>query len=225
MFPGISLAPITHVNTPHYVKTVCSNRAFLGAAGIGAAPTVACSSSSTAAAPTNGTVGAAGNTSRPYKCHARGLRNSGLHLPPPPRSIPCPLSSLSPTPPPHPSPVASPSSLPPITPPPLPLPLLWPPSPPLQARPPPLHRCGHNPLLSPLRSRSRRVGRWGFHCVMASSPDPLLTSSPLMSCPSSSCPRRKARVPHLPPPPLVPEALTSRRREPRRGRKGWCGLR
>ena len=41
---------------------------FLGVAGIGAAPTVACSGSNTAAAPTNGTVGAAGNTSRPYKC-------------------------------------------------------------------------------------------------------------------------------------------------------------
>ena len=41
---------------------------FLGAAGIGAAPTVTYSGSSTAAAPTNGTVGAAGNTSRPYKC-------------------------------------------------------------------------------------------------------------------------------------------------------------
>ena len=41
---------------------------FLGAAGIGAAPTVACSGSSTAAVPTNGTVGAAGNTSHPYKC-------------------------------------------------------------------------------------------------------------------------------------------------------------
>ena len=41
---------------------------FLGAAGIGAAPTVACSGSSTTAAPTNGTVGAVGNTSRPYKC-------------------------------------------------------------------------------------------------------------------------------------------------------------
>jgi len=41
---------------------------FLGAAGIGAASTVACSSSSTAAVPTNGIVGAAGNTSRPYKC-------------------------------------------------------------------------------------------------------------------------------------------------------------
>ena len=40
---------------------------FLEAAGIRAAPTVACSGSSTAAAPTNGTVGAAGNTSRPYK--------------------------------------------------------------------------------------------------------------------------------------------------------------
>jgi len=41
---------------------------FLGAAGIGVAPTVACSGSNTAAAPTNGTVGAADNTSRPYKC-------------------------------------------------------------------------------------------------------------------------------------------------------------
>ena len=40
---------------------------FLGAAGIGAAPTVACLGSSTAAVPINGTVGAAGNTSRPYK--------------------------------------------------------------------------------------------------------------------------------------------------------------
>ena len=40
---------------------------FLGAAGIGAAPTVVCSGSSTAAAPTNDTVGAAGNMSRPYK--------------------------------------------------------------------------------------------------------------------------------------------------------------
>jgi len=57
-----------------------------------------------------------------------------------------------------------------------------------------------------------------------SSLDPLLTSPPLMSCPSSSRPRRRARVPHLPPPLLVPEALTSHRREPRRGHKGWCGL-
>ena len=40
---------------------------FLGAADIGATPTVACSGSSTAAAPTNGTVGAADNTSHPYK--------------------------------------------------------------------------------------------------------------------------------------------------------------
>ena len=41
---------------------------FLGAASIGAAPTVACSGSSTIAAPKNGTVGAAGNTSHLYKC-------------------------------------------------------------------------------------------------------------------------------------------------------------
>ena len=40
---------------------------FLGAAGIGAAPTVASSGSSTAATPTNGTVRSAGNTSRPNK--------------------------------------------------------------------------------------------------------------------------------------------------------------
>ena len=52
----------------HYMKNSCSNGAFLGAAGIGVVPTVACSGSSTAAAPINGIVGAAGNTSRHYKC-------------------------------------------------------------------------------------------------------------------------------------------------------------
>ena len=40
---------------------------FLGAAGDGAAPTVACSGAQTPAAPRNGTAGAAGDTSRPYK--------------------------------------------------------------------------------------------------------------------------------------------------------------
>ena len=45
-----------------------SARLFLGAASIGVAPTVTCSGFSTAAASTNGTVGAAGNASRPYKC-------------------------------------------------------------------------------------------------------------------------------------------------------------
>jgi len=40
---------------------------FLGAAGDGVAPTVACSGVQTPAAPTNGIAGAAGVTSRPYK--------------------------------------------------------------------------------------------------------------------------------------------------------------
>ena len=40
---------------------------FLGAAGDGAAPTVTCSGAQTPAAPTNGTAGTAGDTSRPYK--------------------------------------------------------------------------------------------------------------------------------------------------------------
>ena len=40
---------------------------FVGAAGDGAAPTVACSGIQTSATPTNGTAGAAGDTSRPYK--------------------------------------------------------------------------------------------------------------------------------------------------------------
>ena len=42
-------------------------RFFLGAAGDGAAPTVACSGAQTPAAPINGTAEAAGVTSRPYK--------------------------------------------------------------------------------------------------------------------------------------------------------------
>ena len=49
----------------HFLATV---RFFLGAAGDGAAPTVACSGTQTLAAPTNGTAGTAGDTSRPYKC-------------------------------------------------------------------------------------------------------------------------------------------------------------
>ena len=40
---------------------------FVGAAGDGAAPTVACSGAQTPAAPTNRTAGAAGVTNRPYK--------------------------------------------------------------------------------------------------------------------------------------------------------------
>ena len=48
---------------------VCSNGTnfFIGAARDGAAPTVACSGATTLAAPTNGTAGVAGDTSRPYK--------------------------------------------------------------------------------------------------------------------------------------------------------------
>ena len=42
-------------------KQFVATKLFLGAASIRAAPTVAYSSSSTAAAPTNGAVGAAGN--------------------------------------------------------------------------------------------------------------------------------------------------------------------
>ena len=38
---------------------------FVGAAGDGAAPTVVCSGAQTPAAPTNGTAGAAGDTSHP----------------------------------------------------------------------------------------------------------------------------------------------------------------
>jgi hypothetical protein len=53
----------------HYVKNdfLATVRFFCGAAGDGAAPTVMCSGAQTPAAPTNGTVGAAGDTSRPYK--------------------------------------------------------------------------------------------------------------------------------------------------------------
>ena len=40
---------------------------FVGAAGDGAASTVACSGAQTPTAPTNGTAGAAGDTSRSYK--------------------------------------------------------------------------------------------------------------------------------------------------------------
>ena len=50
-------------------KTVCSNGIifFVGAAGDGAAPTVACSGAQRPATPTNRTAGAAGDTSHPYK--------------------------------------------------------------------------------------------------------------------------------------------------------------
>ena len=48
-------------------RFVATGRIFLGAAGDGAAPTVACSGAQTPAAPTNGTAGEAGDMSRPYK--------------------------------------------------------------------------------------------------------------------------------------------------------------
>jgi len=48
-------------------KQFVATELFLEAAGIGAAPTVACSGSSIAAAPTNNTVEVAGNTSCLYK--------------------------------------------------------------------------------------------------------------------------------------------------------------
>ena len=48
-------------------KQFVATELFLGTAGIGATPTVMYSGSNTTAAPTNGTVGAVGNTSRPYK--------------------------------------------------------------------------------------------------------------------------------------------------------------
>ena len=53
----------------HYVKNDFYQRFefFVGAAGDGAAPTVACSGAQTPAAPTNGTAGVPGDTSRPYK--------------------------------------------------------------------------------------------------------------------------------------------------------------
>ena len=53
----------------HYVKNVFKQRDefFVGAAGDGAAPTVACSDAQTPAAPTNGTAGTADDTSCPYK--------------------------------------------------------------------------------------------------------------------------------------------------------------
>ena len=51
------------------LKNVCSNGTifFVGAAGDGAAPTMACSGPTRPATPTNGTVGLAGDTSRLYK--------------------------------------------------------------------------------------------------------------------------------------------------------------
>ena len=49
-------------------KQFVTTALFFREAGIGAAPIVTCSSYSTAAVSTNGTVGAAGNTSCPYKC-------------------------------------------------------------------------------------------------------------------------------------------------------------
>ena len=54
---------------PHYVKNALQQRDkfFVGAAGDGAVPTVACSGAQRLAVPTNGTAGAAGDTSRPYK--------------------------------------------------------------------------------------------------------------------------------------------------------------
>ena len=53
----------------HYVKNDFQQRDefFVEAAGDGAAPTVACLRAQTPAAPTNGTAGASGDTSRPYK--------------------------------------------------------------------------------------------------------------------------------------------------------------
>ena len=53
----------------HYVKNALYQRdkVFVGAAGDGAAPIVACSGAQRPAAPTNRTAGAAGDTSRPYK--------------------------------------------------------------------------------------------------------------------------------------------------------------
>ena len=48
-------------------RFVATGQVFLGATGDGAAPTVACSRATRSTAPTNGTAGAAGDTSRPYK--------------------------------------------------------------------------------------------------------------------------------------------------------------
>ena len=48
-------------------RFVATGQIFLGVAGVGAARTVAYSGAQRPAAPTNGTAGAAGDTSRPYK--------------------------------------------------------------------------------------------------------------------------------------------------------------
>ena len=48
-------------------RFLATGQFFIGAAGDGAAPTMAYSGAQTPAVPTNGTAGAAGDTSRPYK--------------------------------------------------------------------------------------------------------------------------------------------------------------
>jgi len=60
---------IEKVRIYHYVKNDFYQcfEFFVGAAGDGAAPTVACSGAQTPAVPTNRTTGAAGDMSRPYK--------------------------------------------------------------------------------------------------------------------------------------------------------------
>ena len=50
---------------PREKRFAATGQIFLGAASDGAAPTVACSGSTRPAAPTNGTAGAAVDTSRP----------------------------------------------------------------------------------------------------------------------------------------------------------------
>ena len=47
---------------------VAMGQIFLGAAGDGATPTVACSGSTRPTAPINGIAGVIGDTSHPYKC-------------------------------------------------------------------------------------------------------------------------------------------------------------
>ena len=66
-------------------KWFVATKLFLGTAGNRTTPKVVCSGSSTAAIPSNGTVGAAGNTSRPYKyvdLYGRLVCRGGYYQPP-----------------------------------------------------------------------------------------------------------------------------------------------
>lgn len=95
----------------------------------------------------------------------------------------------------------------------LPAPTQWPPPSPRAASSPAQPPCAVSPSPSP----PPQPPRW-LPAVSPPTRDRLRRSRHRRCSPSSSRPRRRARVPRPPPPPLVPEGPTGRRREPRRGR-------